>query len=134
MGLKVIWREEVLCGDRCGNLPPFNSTWPDLFSYPKLRLAPNFPGSTPCANAQILVMTGSLTDVLLGAHDNPICACIACPHLLTGDCIHRVNHDLIALDPAQAPGVDTTAILQGGTSRQGCLLSAVCGLPWIASH
>ena len=51
VGLKVIWREEVLCGDRCGNLPPFNSTWPDLFSYPKLRLAPNFPGSTPSANA-----------------------------------------------------------------------------------
>lgn len=43
--LKVIWREEDGCGDDCGN-PGFNSTWPDLFSEPKLRLADNFPGST----------------------------------------------------------------------------------------
>jgi hypothetical protein len=41
--LKVIWREEDGCGDDCGN-PGFNSTWPDLFSEPKLRLADNFPG------------------------------------------------------------------------------------------
>lgn len=45
VGLKVIWREEVECGNECGNIPPFNSSWPDLFSYPKLRLASNFPGS-----------------------------------------------------------------------------------------
>lgn len=44
VGLKVIWREEVECGDWCGSMPPFNSSWPDLFSYPKLRLVPNFPG------------------------------------------------------------------------------------------
>jgi len=43
--LKVIWREEVECGSACGNMPPFNSSWTDLFSYPKLRLASNFPGS-----------------------------------------------------------------------------------------
>lgn len=45
VGLKVIWREEVECGPMCGSMPPFNSTWGDLFSYPKLRLASNFPGS-----------------------------------------------------------------------------------------
>lgn len=44
VGLKVIWREEVECKELCGNAPPFNSTWPDLFSYPNLRLASNFPG------------------------------------------------------------------------------------------
>ena len=44
VGLKVIWREEVECGVMCGSMPPFNSSWEDLFSYPKLRLAPNFPG------------------------------------------------------------------------------------------
>lgn len=44
VGLKVIWREEVECGPMCGSMPPFNSTWGDLFSYPKLRLASNFPG------------------------------------------------------------------------------------------
>ena len=42
-GLKVIWREEEGCGDACGN-PGFNSSWLDLFSEPKLRLADNFPG------------------------------------------------------------------------------------------
>ena len=42
-GLKVIWREEAGCGEACGN-PGFNSTWLDLFSEPKLRLADNFPG------------------------------------------------------------------------------------------
>lgn len=43
MGLKVIWRMEEGCGEVCGN-PGFNSTWLDLFSEPKLRLADNFPG------------------------------------------------------------------------------------------
>ena len=43
VGLKVIWREEEGCGDMCGN-PGFNSTWLDLFSEPRLRLADNFPG------------------------------------------------------------------------------------------
>ena len=44
VGLKIIWRLEEGCGDSCGN-PGFNSTWPDLFSEPKLRLADNFPGT-----------------------------------------------------------------------------------------
>lgn len=42
MGLKVIWRFEAGC-EGCGN-PGFNSTWPDLFSEPRLRLVDNFPG------------------------------------------------------------------------------------------
>jgi len=49
--LKVIWREEQSCGEDCGN-PGFNSTWPDLFSEPKLRLADNFPGSTYATNEE----------------------------------------------------------------------------------
>ena len=44
MGLKVIWREQLDCGPDCGNSPPFNSTWQDLFSAPNMRLAENFPG------------------------------------------------------------------------------------------
>ena len=49
VGLKVIWRLEDGCGDACGN-PGFNSTWPDLFSEPKLRLADNFPGQHGLGN------------------------------------------------------------------------------------
>lgn len=43
VGLKIIWREEEGCGDNCD--PGFNSTWSNLFSEPKLRLADNFPGT-----------------------------------------------------------------------------------------
>ena len=49
VGLKVIWRLEEGCGDACGN-PGFNSSWPDLFSEPKLRLVDNFPGELSCCH------------------------------------------------------------------------------------
>lgn len=64
IGLKVIWREEVECGIDCGNAPPFNSTWPDLFSYPKLRLAPNFPGKSLFVHSLFLVCDEILRDLV----------------------------------------------------------------------
>lgn len=58
IGLKVIWREEVECGVMCGSMPPFNSTWSDLFSYPNLRLASNFPGKGPILrNCELWILT-----------------------------------------------------------------------------